>query len=583
MEAMPFLQCRRGFALTVSAATLLLPLPLLAQTPGSVERLYQDQQLREQLRNLRQQPTQRKPLIEGAPKPQSPQPDGGTQPEQGPPIKGVQLEGSSLFPAEQLKALQKAFIGKPASQVNLAELQADVADWYDKAKLLAHTAPPVLAVDGIVTITVVEARLGDVRVQENKSPIRSGWAIATVLNSVGLNREFRLDKLESALLKLNDLGGVEVRSSLQPGQAPGTTDVVLTLKTRDQMLGSVALNNHVVQYTGPYQAQGNVSFQGYLGQGEIFNVDGSYSGNVDWYGSRLLAGNASIPLTPGGLNLIGSYTFSDYRLLKEFVPDNYTGYSSIGTLGLSQVLWRRPKTNVSANWIAEVDQFVDKILATPYSNRTNWLSRFSLQGDHQDRRFGGVGLNSGVLTFSVGSLSKNADGENALDEQLMGAAGAWGKVNLLYDRYQTFKDSRWTLEFFAQGQVGFSNLDGVEKMSLGWPNGVRAYPPGEAAGDSGLAGQFTARYQLAKNVVFKGFVDGGYIWKWTNWFALAQSPGSLGLWGPGLGIDWGTRGDVLLSVDVAFPLGNNPGNINGLDSDGTNPDARVWVSLRKWL
>jgi hypothetical protein len=81
----------------------------------------------------------------------------------------------------------------------------------------------------------------------------------------------------------------------------------------------------------------------------------------------------------------------------------------------------------------------------------------------------------------------------------------------------------------------------------------------------------------------KGFVDGGYIWKWTNWFDGAQDPGSLGLWGPGIGVDWGTRGDVLLSVDLAFPMGENTYQADLLDSDGNNPDARVWVSLRKWL
>jgi hypothetical protein len=50
-----------------------------------------------------------------------------------------------------------------------------------------------------------------------------------------------------------------------------------------------------------------------------------------------------------------------------------------------------------------------------------------------------------------------------------------------------------------------------------------------------------------------------------------------------LGVEWGTRGDVLVSVDLAFPLGNNPSTLTGLDADGTNPDMRVWVSVRKWL
>ena len=51
------------------------------------------------------------------------------------------------------------------------------------------------------------------------------------------------------------------------------------------------------------------------------------------------------------------------------------------------------------------------------------------------------------------------------------------KLNLLLNRYQMFRNSPWSLELLAQGQLAFANLDSVEKMSLGWPNGIRAYPP----------------------------------------------------------------------------------------------------------
>lgn len=585
MEAMPdLLQSRASAVVALLSAGILQALPSLAQTPGAVERLYQDQQQRDQIENLRrQQAKPSKPLIQNAPKPTNGKPSGGDANEQGPPIKGVKLEGSSLFPASELLALQQKFVGQPATAASLRDLQSAVAHWYDHAKILSNAGIPRYGLDGIVTVPVVEAHLGAVRIERNTSPISSDWAIKTVLTSIGLNREFRLDKLESALLKLNDLGGVVAHSSLEPGQSPGTTDVLLSLKTGDQVQGQVGVNNYVVQYTGPYQAQGTVSFGGLMGLGETFVADGAYSGNIDWYGSRRLSGNGTVPVTPGGLNWIGSYSFSDYRLLKFYAPDNWVGSGSIGSIGLNQVLWRRPKANLALSWTGEVDHFVDSVLSTQYSNRTNWVTRVTLQGDKQDSHFGGIGLNSGLVSLSLGNLSKDADGENLLDQLTMGSAGGWGKLNLLYDRYQSFKKSRWTLELLTQGQLAFKNLDSVEKMSLGWPNGVRAYPPGEAVGDSGLSAQLTARYQVAKNVVLKGFVDGGYIWKWTNWFDLAQQPGSLGLWGPGVGVDWGTRGDLLLSVDLAFPLGANPGSINGLDSDGTNPDARLWVSLRKWL
>jgi hemolysin activation/secretion protein len=576
--------CPKSAVSLALLVSLGLPATALAQPSGTVERLYQDQQLRDQLDNQRNQQSQpSQPLIEGDPSSQPRQPTEEKGTPTGPPIRGVELEGANLFPTDELDRLRQKWVGQPGDPAALTAIQAAVTDYYEQAKLLALAGKPRLGLDGIVLIPVVEARLGAVTVNNNSSPIRSGWAIATVLSSIGIDREFRLDKLESALLKLNDLGGVVAKASLEPGDKAGTTDVVLNLDRNDQVLGEINLNNHVTEYTGPYQAQASLGLLGLLGKGEIFSLDGAYSGNPDWYGSRRLSANSNVPLTPGGLNWVGSYSWSDYRLLQEFTSDDYLGSFTAGTVGLTQVLWRRPRANLSMRLTGEVNLFDDYVVGIQYSNRTNWIGRLTFNADKEDKLFGGTGLNNAILTFSVGTLSKNADGENALDEATMGAAGTWGKVNLIASRYQMFKKSRWSLELFGQAQGAFKNLDSAEKMSLGWPNAVRAYPPGEAAGDSGLAGQFTARYQIAKNVVLKGFVDGGYIWKWTNWFNEAQGGNSLGLWGPGIGAEWGTRGDLLLSVDLAFPLGENTYRSDGLDSDGNNPDARVWVSLRKWL
>lgn len=566
------------------AGGLQLPGSALAQPSGAVQRRFEDQQLRQQIDDQRPQngQPQRQPLIEGKPSaPGGPEPQPG-EPQQSP-IKGVNLDGATLFPPQQLQALRDRFIGQPATEANRVAIQQMVASWYDKAKLLAYVDPPTRMASGVIRVLVVEARLGAVKVERNTSPIASGWAIATVLSSVAINRELRLDKLESALLKLNDLGGVLAKARLEPGDMVGTTNVLLRLSTGKQVTAEIDLNNHVTEYTGPYQAQLNSGFLGLMGRGETVALDLAYSGNVDWYGSRNASLNVSVPTIPGGLNTVAAVDWSDYRLLSELASDQYVGSFRSANVGFSHDLWRRPKANLSARLIAEVDQFYDYVSGIQYSNRTNWVGRLSLAGDRQDRGFGGTGINSGLLTLSVGNLSKNADGENAFDAVTMGAAGAWGKLNLIANRYQMFKDSPWSLELFAQAQVGFNNLDSAEKMSLGWPNGVRAYPPGEAAGDSGLAGQFTARYRLARNLFLKGFVDGGYIQRWVNWFTLAQSPGSLGLWGPGIGVDWGTRGDVLLSVDLAVPLGNNVYQPSGLDVDGNNPDVRVWVSLKKWL
>jgi hemolysin activation/secretion protein len=403
---------RRPALAAVVALSTTLPLAAIAQPSGTVERLYQDQQLREQLENRRDQQSQpSQPLIETGPsKPKGPSEQPGDP--EAPPIKGIELEGAEHFPVEELRFLERSWIGQRATAQTLLALSAAVSEVYTKQQILAMAGEARINPDGIVVVPVVVAKLGDVTVLSNQSPIRSGWAISTVLSSVGINRELRLDKLESALLKLNDLGGVVARANLEPGQRPGTTNVVLNLARRDQVLGEINLNNHVTEYTGPYQAQGNLGLEGLLGRGEIFSLDGAYSGNVDWYGSRRLSGNGSVPLSPGGLNWVGSYSWSDYRLLQDLSADHYRGSFAAGTIGLSQVLWRRPKANLSVRLIGEVDLFDDYVKGVQYSDRTNWIGRLTFNGDRQDKLFGGTGINNAILTLSVGNLSRNADGEN---------------------------------------------------------------------------------------------------------------------------------------------------------------------------
>ncbi len=160
--------------------------------------------------------------------------------------------------------------------------------------------------------------------------------------------------------------------------------------------------------------------------------------------------------------------------------------------------------------------------------------------------------------------------------------GGFNKVSFVYSRYQVFSD-RWQAKVFIQAQKAFNNLDGAEKMSLGYPNGVRAYPPGEAPGDSGFSGQFDLIYRASPLLSLVAFIDAGYIWRWNVPFTDSLQPNSYGLAGTGVGVDLGTSGEWLLSVKVGFPIGNNPGSLDNTDADGFNKGARVWGSLRWWF
>jgi hemolysin activation/secretion protein len=116
---------------------------------------------------------------------------------------------------------------------------------------------------------------------------------------------------------------------------------------------------------------------------------------------------------------------------------------------------------------------------------------------------------------------------------------------------------------------------------LGGSDGVRAYPSGEAVGDSGWLVTLELRYALAAlpGLSLGGFVDTGGIRRFSKNTTLLTGtvPNTYQLSGAGLGLRYDTEA-VSLALVWAKPVGNN----RGLDAAGNNNEARQDGS-RAWV
>lgn len=301
-------------------------------------------------------------------------------------------------------------------------------------------------------------------------PIAWDWARRTVTGDLRPGELFRVDKLSSAVLKLNELGGVNAMACIQAGSSVGTSDVVLSLKRTDTLRAEVQLDNYVVRYTGPFEIQGSIGLEGAFRRGERIGITVGYSGTGAAYGSRQMGVYAHVPLTPGGLSLVGALNWADYRSLEEFTADHYTGFYTSAMIGLQQVLWRRPHAGLSARLVGSLNHYEDSVFETvTYDNRTSAVARLSLLADLQDWALGATSpaYSAAQLTFSFGELSR----PNAYANDFPGDGGPLGKVNLTVNRLQTFASlPRFSLSAQLQAQLAFSNLNVAEELSLGWPN-----------------------------------------------------------------------------------------------------------------
>ena len=86
--------------------------------------------------------------------------------------------------------------------------------------------------------------LGEVRVDASiPHRLDDAWAKQFVLVNLKPGEPIRLDRLESSLLKLNDLAGVKAKSQLLPVPGTNRMDVLLKLSDTKRFNGKVNPNN----------------------------------------------------------------------------------------------------------------------------------------------------------------------------------------------------------------------------------------------------------------------------------------------------------------------------------------------------
>jgi hemolysin activation/secretion protein len=116
---------------------------------------------------------------------------------------------------------------------------------------------------------------------------------------------------------------------------------------------------------------------------------------------------------------------------------------------------------------------------------------------------------------------------------------------------------------------------------------VRAYPIGEANGDSGWVANFELRYDVPYqtdigNLQLVGFFDTGHITlheqRWTGDVTNASGRNEFSLSGSGIGINFSHADRFAIRGIWAHTIGDNPGrSTSGFDSDGKSDDNRFWL------
>lgn len=477
------------------------------------------------------------------------------------------------------EALLLAVAGfKPGSELTLSDLRgmaARIADFYHRnGYFIAQAYLPAQDIKaGVVTIAVIEGRYGKV-VLRNHTNLSDGLATG-LLGGLNPGDPVTSAPLENRLLLLSDLPGVKVKSTLVPGAAAGTSDLLVDVTPGRRVTGEVDADNAGNRYTGEYRLGATVNLNDLAGQGDVATLRALSSG------SGLNYARASYQMQLGRATAGVAYSELDYRLGREFESLGAHGTAKIATVYGSYPLIRSRNNNLYAGLAYDDRRFQDKVDSTSsVTDRRAQVLMASLYGDHRDD-LGGGGLSSYSLIWSTGRLDIETADVRAFDAATAQSDGHYNKLGFGAMRLQHLTDSV-ALYAAINGQLASKNLDISEKMELGGMYGVRAYPEGEAYGDQGYVLNLEARYQLPKfsermpgQMQLVGFVDTGTVTSNKNpWSA---GPNSRTLSGAGVGINWSDTNDFMVRTYYAWKLGN------AAATSAPDKSGRFWIQAVKYF
>lgn len=488
-------------------------------------------------------------------------------------VTSLRVTGNTRFSQAELIGAADVAQGRDMTLAQLRDAAARISAFYNsRGYFLAQAYLPAQDVsNGAVVIDVIEGRYGRIDVR-NQSDLRDG-AAERVLRGLDSGDLVVNASLERRLLLLSDIPGVRVKSTLSPGSAVGTSDLVVDVDRGRRVTGSIEADNSGNRYTGTYRAGGTVNINNPTGSGDVLSL------RVLASEGGLAYGRASYQAPIGDATFGLAYTHLQYELGREFRVLDGEGTADILSLYASYPLIRSRSSNLYALAGVDAKSLEDRIgIVSTESDKRLGVATLGLAGDWRDG-LGGGGSNVFSAGVAFGELDIRSAAERQADALTARSDGGFGKVQGSLSRLQSL-GGPLSLYASVRGQLAFDNLDSSEKIQLGGAYGVRAYPEGEAYGDHGYVATLEARLLLNRRdeglpgqFQLIGFIDAGEVqYAQDRWFTGSNHAALSGI---GAGLTWAGPYDFLVKASYARKLS---------DAKSTSqPDkaGRAWFQIVK--
>jgi hemolysin activation/secretion protein len=481
-------------------------------------------------------------------------------------VQGVVIKGASVFSQDILQALVVELLGKTASVADLRAAARKITEHYWAAGYsVARCVLPQQDIhDGVVEFLVLEGKLGAV-VVENRSLLKPS-AVDRFLGDVKAGTVLHEPTLERQLLILGDTPGVgRANAVLKPGKQTGETDVAVSIEPGPRYSGQIDADNHGNRYTGYQRLSGLFNLNSPLGLGDLLQA------RLLLTDEQLVNARVSYQLPVGGQGWQVGAAWSNmhYDLGREFASLKAFGWAEVVSLYAKVPLIRTVEHNLVSTWSLDHKTFADYQASVPGEpdRRTVDALSWTLNGygTWRDASYAWASVfnygHAGLDTATALAKDVNAQTQGIFAKWTATGNATWAL------------GGRWSVNGAVYGQLASKNLSPSEKIALGGPAGVRAYPQAEATGDEGYIVSGEIRYNLPlQSLQLATFVDVGGVRINNNPFAAGSNERYLR--GAGLSASWFPKPNLGFKLMLATPLGHEQ-----VLSERVNHDPRIWLQL----
>lgn len=543
-------------------------------------------------------------------------PDGFTPEEREAIIDFMSDVVRELSPDRQVAAYQ-AFVDQLRLQrldrnqgLTIGQLQLvadEITRYYrEKGFFLARAVVPAQeVVDGVVMIRVLEGRLGAVKSQGNTS--YSHARLADPFEDY-VGELITVDRIEDALLTLQDYPGLSSVGVFQPGEAVGTADILVNVSDEDRFDFLVRADNHGTRVTGENRLLGEATLNNLFGQSDILRLTAlqTYEPDNSLFGALKFELPFSDPRHRVGAEMTRN-TFDVANLTSATAGNEAGGTSEIASLYYQRNFIRTRAMKVGGKVNLSRKQAETETFGV-VGNRDE-IAVLGIEGTYEN-----IDSASATITSAYARLDVGLDGQLGVptidelrdfrtdptvpDPSRFGRDGtpAGSDFTKLTAGYSWLKSLtvNQTLLMRVNGQYTEDLLTSLEQFSIGGPTNVRALPSSQFLTDSGAFGSvewgirapgFSGKRAFANRnwgdvlrfTVFYDYAYGSFVDNAA--LSVNESP-TVEAGGAGIGVELGLPGTFRFNVQWArLTNGVEVERASATNQRAVTDDDQLWLDL----